>query len=65
MREKIGNEAVASLSRLINQSQAEQERDTFEIVEEKFERSLSEENGKLDIKISETKCPKFLKQERI
>jgi CHASE3 domain sensor protein len=56
LREKLGSEAVASLIRLINQSQSEQKRDTLEIVEEKFERRLSEEIGKLDIKISETKA---------
>lgn len=56
LREKLGSEAVASLIRLISQSQAEQKRDTLEIVEEKFERRLSQEIGKLDIKISETKA---------
>jgi len=56
LREKLGSEAVASLIRLISQSQAEQKRDTLEIVEEKFERRLSQEIGKLDVKITETKA---------
>lgn len=56
LREKLGSEAVASLIRLINQSQSEQKRDTLEIFEEKFEKRLSEEIGKLDVKISETKA---------
>jgi hypothetical protein len=56
LQEKLGNQAVASLIRLINQSQVEQKRDILEVVEDKFERRLTEEIGKLDVKISETKA---------
>ena len=43
LQEKLGNEASASLIRLINLSQTEQKKDILEFVEEKFERRLSEE----------------------
>jgi len=56
LHEKLGNQAVASLIRLINQSQVEQKRDILEVVEDKFEMRLTQEIGKLDVKISETKA---------
>jgi len=52
LREKLGDEAVDSLVDLIKQAQADQKNDVLEFVEEKFERRLSEEFGKMDIKIS-------------
>jgi len=59
LREKLGNEASASLIRLINLSQQEQKKDILEFVEEKFERRLSEEisdlRSSLLEKISETR----------
>jgi len=53
LRESIGNEAVDSLIRLINHSQADQKRDILEIVEEKFERRLSEEISNLKVTLLE------------
>ena len=45
--------AVDALVRLINQAQEEQKRDIIEIVEEKFERRLSEEISKLEVRLSD------------
>jgi len=53
LRESIGNEAVDSLIRLINHSQADQKRDILEIVEEKFEHRLSEEISNLKVTLLE------------
>ena len=39
--------------RLINQAQAEQKRDIVEFVEEKFERRLSAEISRLEVRLSE------------
>ncbi len=70
LREKLGNEASASLIRLINLSQEEQKKDILEIVEEKFERRLSEEisglKSSLLEKISDTRADliKYISQTR-
>ena len=53
LRESIGNEAVDSLIRLINRSQDDQKKDILEIVEEKFERRLSEEISNLKVTLLE------------
>ncbi|MDW7679434.1 MAG: hypothetical protein SCK70_02650 [bacterium] len=53
LREKLGDEGVDSLVRLINQSRDEQKRDIIEFVVEKFERRLSEEIGSFEIRLSE------------
>ena len=55
MREKLGDDGVDSLIRLLNQSQGEQKQDILGFIEEKFERRLSAEVGKLEVRISETK----------
>ena len=59
LRDKLGDEAVDSLVRLINQSRTDQKKEILEFVEEKFERRLSEEISDLKVtfmeKISETK----------
>ncbi len=55
LREKLGDEGVDSLIDLINQSQTDQKAEILEIVEEKFERRLSEEMGKLRQEIAEVK----------
>lgn len=51
LREKLGDEAVDSLIELINQSQSDQKNDILKFVEEKFERRLSEEIGKLKAEV--------------
>jgi hypothetical protein len=60
LRDKLGDEAVDALIELINQSQTEQKNGILQYVEEKFERRLSEEILKLEVKlvqkISETKA---------
>ena len=63
LKDKLGDEAVESLIRLINQSQVEQKNNMLEFVEEKFERRLSEEIsgvrveiGRLDNKIEATRA---------
>ena len=52
LKEKLGDEAVDALVRLINQGQAEQKNNVLEFVEEKFERRLSEEIAKLDTRLT-------------
>jgi len=49
LREKLGDEAVSSLVKLLNQSQAEQKEAVIEFVEEKFERRLTEEISNLKV----------------
>jgi len=56
LREKLGDEGVDSLIELINQSQTDQKAEILEIVEEKFERRLSEEMGKLRQEMGELKA---------
>ncbi|MBD3387304.1 DUF1640 domain-containing protein [candidate division KSB1 bacterium] len=67
LKDKLGDEAVDSLIRLINESQTEQKAGILEFVEEKFERRLTTEIGKvnermtqeiskLDIKIENTRA---------
>ena len=51
LRDKLGDEAVDSLVRLINQSLSDQKNNTFELVEKKFEYRLSEEIGKVRIEV--------------
>ncbi|MFQ5636780.1 MAG: LA_3696 family protein [bacterium] len=59
LREKLGDEAVDSLIDLIKQSQADQQNNILQFVEEKFERRLTEEISKTRVElislISETK----------
>ena len=52
LKEKLGDEAVDALVRLINQGQSEQKNNVLEFVEEKFERRLSEEIAKLDTRLT-------------
>jgi tRNA uridine 5-carbamoylmethylation protein Kti12 len=53
LRDKLGDDAVDSLVRLIEQSQENQKNGILEFVEEKFERRLSEEISNLRIILSE------------
>jgi len=53
LREKLGEEAVDSLIDIFNQFQSEQKKDIIEIVEEKFERRLSEEISTLKVTLLE------------
>ena len=53
LREKLGDEAVDSLIDIFNQLQSEEKKDIIEIVEEKFERRLSEEISTLKVTILE------------
>ena len=48
--------AVDALVRLINQAEEEQKRDILEFVGEKFERRLSEEISRLEVKTSADKA---------
>jgi len=52
LREKLGEEATDALIDLINQAQAEQTNGILKLVEEKFERRLSEEISKLEVRLS-------------
>ncbi len=56
LREKLGEEAVDSLVRLINSAQAEQKNGILEFVEEKFERRLASEISKVNQNITESKA---------
>lgn len=53
LREKLGDDGVDALIDLINDAQKETRNNVIEIVEEKFERRLSEELSKINIKISD------------
>jgi len=53
LRDKLGDDGLDSLFRLINESRDEQKRDTLEFVEEKFERRLSEEIGALELRLTD------------
>ena len=53
LREKLGDDGVDALVRLINQSQENQKQDLLEFLSEKFERRLAEENAKLRAEIAE------------
>jgi len=53
LREKLGDEATDALVDLINQANGQVKGDVLTFVEEKFERRLSEEVAKLDVKISQ------------
>ena len=53
LREKLGDEAVDSLVNLINKSLAEQKNDVIKLVEDKFERRLSEEIAGLEVRLME------------
>lgn len=47
LREKLGEDGAESLVEIINKATGNQKGDTIALVEEKFERRLSEETGKL------------------
>ncbi len=53
LREKLGDDGVDALVRLINQSQENQKQDLLEFLSEKFERRLAEESAKLREAIAE------------
>ena len=53
LRDKLGDDGVDSLVRLINDSRDEQKRDIVEFVGERFERRLSEEIGGLELRLTE------------
>ena len=55
LRDKLGDEGSEALIHLLNQSQQEQKEDVLEFVEEKFERRLAVETGKLRVEISNVK----------
>lgn len=53
LRDKLGDDGVDSLIRLINESQEEQKKDMLEFVGEKFERRLSEEISGLELRLTD------------
>ena len=53
LKDKLGDEAVDALVRLINQSQGEQENNVVEFVGDKFERRLTEEIAQVNVNIFE------------
>ena len=53
LRDKLGEEASQSLIRLINEHEVAKKQDMLEFVEEKFERRLSEEIGKVNLSIAQ------------
>jgi gas vesicle protein len=53
LKDKLGDEAVDSLIRLINQTQTEQKAELLEFVEEKFEHRLTLEIGKVNERLTE------------
>jgi len=55
LRDKLGDDGVTSLVNLINQALGEQKNDIIQLVEETFERRLSEELAKLRVEMAEMK----------
>jgi len=55
IREKLGDDGSEAITKLLNEIEQGIKRDSIAIVEEKFERRLSEELGKLRVEIAETK----------
>ncbi|MCK5146229.1 hypothetical protein KAR48_05705 [bacterium] len=53
LREKLGDAGTDSLIHLLNQSQKEQKIDVLEFVEDKFERRLTEEIGKVRVDLGQ------------
>ena len=53
LRDKLGDDGSDALVRLLNQSREEQKADIIELVEEKFERRLSEEISALETRLTE------------
>jgi archaellum component FlaC len=53
LREKLGSDGTEDLVKLFNEIEEGVKKDNISFVEEKFERRLSEENGKTRIKLSE------------
>jgi len=55
IREKLGDDGSEAITKLLNEVEEGIKRDSIAIVEEKFERRLSEELGKLRVEIAEIK----------
>jgi len=55
IREKLGDDGSEAIIELFNEIEEGIKRDSIAIVEEKFERRLSEELGKVRVEIAETK----------
>jgi gas vesicle protein len=53
LKDKLGDEGVDSLIRLLNQSQQNQKQDLMVYLEEKYERRLTEEIGKVNERLTE------------
>jgi len=53
LREKLGEEATDALVALINEADESNKESVLELVEERFERRLTEEIGKLRVEVSE------------
>ncbi len=53
LKDKLGDEGVDSLIRLLNQSQQNQKQDLMVYLEEKYERRLGEEIGAINVTIAE------------
>jgi len=53
LRDKLGDDGADALVDLFNQSEQRQKEDVLEFVEEKFERRLSEEIGKVNQRITD------------
>jgi hypothetical protein len=54
LKDKLGDEGVDSLIRLLNQSQQNQKQDLMVYLEEKYEHRLGEEVGAISVTIAET-----------
>lgn len=56
LREKLGEDGSDALVEMINHAQGKQKNDIIEIVEEKFERRLSEEISKINQRIEQLRA---------
>ncbi len=55
LRDKLGNEGVEALTEIIKEIDLEARKEAITIAEERFERRLAEETGKVRIAIAETR----------
>jgi len=55
IREKLGDDGADALVEILNKVEESVKKDNISFVEEKFERGLSEEIGKVKVEIAETK----------
>ena len=64
LRDKLGNEGVEAFTEIIKEIDLEARKEAITITEERFERRLAEEIGKVRIEIAETRAELKTEMER-